>query len=125
MARFNATSSILSISIYFLLNLFVTLSSKPLMRHLQSAPLLTSSHAAITFFVTSVLSWKRTTFSEHRKPEHSTAGGRDGINDKNDGFYSQQELAPNFRATCLHHAHILTPFGLLYTINILVSNWTL
>lgn len=96
MAGRDAWMRILSMSAYFFLNLLVTVTSKQVQFQNQSAWLLTASHAAATFAVTSVIAWIQTC--------RTGLGHWDALRKR---------------------LHILYPFSLLYALNIFVSNWTL
>src|ERR1700761_1221691 len=119
MAGSSNRSSILSISIYFLLNLFVTVTSKGIERQIDSAWLLTASHAVATFVVTTLLS-----LLGIYKPENMVGSGRDGRHREN-GQRGRHRPAVGPHEHLLQNLHILAPFSLLYTVNIVVSNWTL
>ncbi|KAJ9610575.1 hypothetical protein H2200_005352 [Cladophialophora chaetospira] len=112
-------SNILWISLYFFLNLLVTVTSKRVQTHIESAWLLATSHAVATFIVTSLLSWLRV----HTAPN----GVPDGQRGKDHGDIHQESLEPatDPRQHLTKNAHILIPLSLLYTLNIVVSNWTL
>jgi hypothetical protein len=115
------------ISIYFILNLFVTLTSKHVQSYMQSAWLLAASHAIFTFTITSLLSWFGVYTSESDDLGRKERDGRDGHEDEDgdDGHQNQHESGRNLREHLLNNLHILAPFSLLYTLNIVMSNWTL
>lgn len=99
-------SSIVSITIYFILNLLVTISSKQLVTSTSSPYLLTASHAFATFVATIGFSSLRLLVSSTANPVNSPP--------------SHDESRLPIRT----HA-ILLAFSLLYTVNIGVSNLTL
>ncbi|EXJ57006.1 hypothetical protein A1O7_07350 [Cladophialophora yegresii CBS 114405] len=127
MAGNSVTLSSLWISFYFILNLFVTLTSKHVQSHMQSAWLLAASHAVFTFIVTSLLSWcgVYTSDSSGFGRGEGIGIGREKQDDKDDNHPDPPESRRKLYAHLLNNLHILGPFSLLYTINIVVSNWTL
>ncbi|KIW65555.1 hypothetical protein PV04_07806 [Phialophora macrospora] len=125
MAGNSATLSVLWISMYFILNLFVTLTSKHVQSYMQSAWLLAASHAIFTFTITSLLSWLGVYTSKSDELGRKERDGRDGHDDEEDGRRDRHESGRNLREHLLNNLYILPPFSLLYTLNIVISNWTL
>ncbi|ETI25960.1 hypothetical protein G647_02737 [Cladophialophora carrionii CBS 160.54] len=127
MAGNSVALSSLWISFYFLLNLFVTLTSKHVQSHMQSAWLLAASHAIFTFIVTSLLSWSGvdTSDSDSGGFTRRDGNGRDDRDDMDNGHQDRHESGYKLRRHLLDNLHILGLFSLLYTLNIVVSNWTL
>ncbi|OCT49195.1 hypothetical protein CLCR_11317 [Cladophialophora carrionii] len=127
MAGNSVALSSLWISFYFLLNLFVTLTSKHVQSHMQSAWLLAASHAIFTFIVTSLLLWSGV-YTSDSGPGGFTrreGNGRDVQDDMDNGHQDRHESGYKLHGHLLDSLHILGPFSLLYTLNIVVSNWTL
>ncbi|KIW20351.1 hypothetical protein PV08_00926 [Exophiala spinifera] len=98
---------LLSITIYFLLNLLVTVTSKQLVTSTLSPYLLTACHAFTTFITTSVLSRLRSVVSSTANPRKSPQSSHD-----------------ESRLPLRTHA-ILLAFSLVYTVNIGMSNLSL
>lgn len=119
-------SSIISISIYFLLNLVVTITNKQLVSHASSPYLLTASHAFTTFIMTSLISRFRNDCSLSPTPLLQTNFSSHNKHNSNDivepGVDSSASGAHNLSSRA---QLILLAFSLLYTLNIALSNLTL
>jgi hypothetical protein len=126
MARQSSMLATVSMSIYFVLNLLVTVTSKWLQPDLQSAWLLTASHAATTFALVSL--WTRISLHTRFFKEQPVVGdtGQGGASEHERHALSElSRLESSLHDHILSHPYILVLFAVLYTLNIVVSNWTL
>ncbi|EXJ67356.1 uncharacterized protein A1O5_09369 [Cladophialophora psammophila CBS 110553] len=123
-------SSLVSISLYFILNLLVTVTNKQILSQASCPWLLTASHALTTFITTAAilrlqkpkLTW--TTTATSTSLSHSLI--RERRHDDGDDVTEQRHRnGDEIRASLVVHLRVLLPFSLLYTLNIALSNLAL
>ncbi|OAP63242.1 hypothetical protein AYL99_02469 [Fonsecaea erecta] len=128
-------SSILSVWLYFTLNMVVTVTNKQIVSRTACPWLLTASHAFTTFVTTGVITrLQRPNFTSSTTSAPRSLAvahcGRRGDNDDYDedgGDESEHqhrggdEIKPDLRT----HLRVLLPFSILYTFNIALSNMAL
>ncbi|KIW97615.1 uncharacterized protein Z519_01199 [Cladophialophora bantiana CBS 173.52] len=123
-------SSLVSISLYFILNLLVTVTNKQILSQASCPWLLTASHALTTFITTAAilrlqkpkLTW--TTTATSTSLSHSLIRER-RLGDDNDETEQRRRNGDETSASLLVHLRFLLPFSLLYTLNIALSNLAL
>ncbi|OQV01688.1 hypothetical protein CLAIMM_06994 [Cladophialophora immunda] len=125
-------SSILSLWLYFILNMLVTFTNKQIVSRTACPWLLTGSHAFTTFLTTGVISRLQrpglisTTTGTSTVNRHCLADDRRlDENDDDDGTAHNYRDRDWTRPSLRIHLRILLPFSLLYTLNIALSNLAL
>ncbi|KIY03579.1 uncharacterized protein Z520_00270 [Fonsecaea multimorphosa CBS 102226] len=121
-------SSILSIWLYFILNMLVTVTNKQIVSRTACPWLLTACHAFATFVTTgAILRLQKSRFTPTTTARFTSLSYDDDGDDDNNNESEQkhQEGDGASRPSLRTHLRILLPFSLLYTLNIALSNLAL